>query len=168
MYASDSSVALEGEAVQKARRLGLRVCAVGSVVVPLPSYQTPGAAGMDLSAALQRPLELRPMQRQLVPTGLALSLPPGFEGQVRPRSGLALKHGLTVLNAPGTIDEDYRGEVKVLLVHFGAEPVTIHPLQRIAQLVVAPVVRVEPRWVEVLEATQRGTGGYGSTGVGGG
>ena len=136
--------------------------------LPLPAYATPGAAGLDLLAALpeERPLTLRPLERALVPTGLRLALPEGFEAQVRPRSGLALRHGLTVLNAPGTIDSDYRGEVAVLLVNLGSEPVTIRRGERIAQLVLAPVSRLawEERSVEVAE-TGRGSGGFGSTGT---
>lgn len=165
MQESGAPDAREVEEPVEVRAPRLRLQAVGSVAVPLPSYQTRRAAGLDLSAALPHPLALRPLQRELIPTGLALGLPPGFEGQVRPRSGLALKYGLTVLNAPGTIDEDYRGEVKVLLINLGAEPVTIEPLQRIAQLIVAPVARVRPTWVASLEETQRGSGGYGSTGA---
>jgi dUTP pyrophosphatase len=137
--------------------------------LPLPAYATPGAAGLDLLAALpeERPLTLRPLERALVPTGLRLALPEGFEAQVRPRSGLALRHGLTVLNAPGTIDSDYRGEVGVLLVNLGGEPVTVRRGERIAQLVLAPVCRLA--WQEGpvdRDATARGTGGFGSTGTG--
>lgn len=136
--------------------------------LPLPAYATPGAAGLDLLAALpeERPLTLRPLERALVPTGLRLALPEGFEAQVRPRSGLALRHGLTVLNAPGTIDSDYRGEVGVLLVNLGSEPVTVRRGERIAQLVLAPVCRLA--WQEGpvdRDATARGTGGFGSTGT---
>lgn len=135
--------------------------------LPLPAYASPGAAGLDLLAALPEgaPLTLRPLERALVPTGLRIALPPGFEAQVRPRSGLALRHGLTVLNAPGTIDSDYRGEIGVLLVNLGSEPVTIRRGERIAQLVLAPVCRLawEERPVAAGE-TARGTGGFGSTG----
>lgn len=133
----------------------------------LPSYATGGAAGMDLSAALDAPLTLPPRGRAKVATGLRIALPPGHEGQVRPRSGLAARHGITVVNAPGTIDEDYRGEVAVLLVNLGEEPVTLQPGERIAQLVVAPVVQVGLQVVEreeALGATGRGEGGFGSTG----
>jgi dUTP diphosphatase len=133
----------------------------------LPTYQSDGAAGMDLlaAAAHSKPLRLAPGQRALVPTGLVLALPQGFEAQVRPRSGLALRHGLTVLNSPGTIDCDYRGEVMVLLVNLGDAPVTIARGERIAQLVVQRVERA--RLVEVAEiaTTRRGAGGFGSTGV---
>ncbi|MBX3275570.1 MAG: dUTP diphosphatase [Sandaracinaceae bacterium] len=130
----------------------------------LPVYATEGAAGLDLAAALDAPLTLAPGARAAVPTGLAIQLPPGTEGQVRPRSGLAARHGVTVLNAPGTIDEDYRGEVRVLLVNLGAEPYAIEPGERIAQLVVAPVTRVRCEEVGALDATERGVGGFGSTG----
>ena len=131
----------------------------------LPTYQTPGSAGMDLRAAIDADIVLQPGGRTAVPTGLRMALPAGHEGQVRPRSGLAFRHGLTVTNAPGTIDEDYRGEVKVLLVNLGVEPVTIHRGMRVAQLVVAPVVQVQVAAVADLDETTRGTGGFGSTGV---
>lgn len=133
----------------------------------LPRYATLGAAGLDLTAALDAPIEIPPLSRVQVPTGLVVGLPPGHEGQVRPRSGLAFRHGLTVLNAPGTIDEDYRGELAVLLVNLGSEPVRLEPGERIAQLVVAPVTRVTVQEVsspDALSATERGTGGFGSTG----
>jgi dUTP pyrophosphatase len=134
--------------------------------LPLPAYETFGAAGMDLRAAVEAesPLTLAPGARAAVPTGLAMALPEGFEGQVRPRSGLALRQGITTLNTPGTIDADYRGEVRVLLINHGAEPVVIKRGERIAQLVIAPVVR--GRWLEVdtLDETHRGAGGFGSTG----
>lgn len=135
--------------------------------LPLPAYQTALAAGLDLHAALpaDRPLELAPGARALVPTGIALALPPGFEAQVRPRSGLAVRHGLTVLNAPGTIDADYRGEVQVLLVNLGQEPVTIARGMRVAQLIVAAVARATVREVASLDETGRGPGGFGSTGT---
>jgi dUTP pyrophosphatase len=134
----------------------------------VPRYATDGAAGLDLSAALDAPLEIAPLARVRVPTGLVIGLPPGHEGQVRPRSGLAARLGLTVLNAPGTIDEDYRGELQVLLVNLGNEPVTLLPGDRIAQLVVAPVTRVHVELREALDElgdTERGAGGFGSTGV---
>jgi len=136
--------------------------------LPLPEYQSDDAAGMDLRAALpeNEPLTLRPMARALVPTGLAIALPPGYEAQVRPRSGLAYRHGIGVLNAPGTIDADYRGEVQALLVNLGAEDVVIERGMRIAQLVVAPVTRARLRLVAALPGTQRGPGGFGSTGAG--
>jgi dUTP pyrophosphatase len=133
----------------------------------LPRYETAGAAGLDLLAALDdnSPFILENFARALVPTGLVLQLPDGFEAQVRPRSGLALKHGLTVLNAPGTIDADYRGELKVLLVNLGDAPVAITRGMRIAQLVVAPVSRAELVEEDDLDETSRGSGGFGSTGV---
>jgi dUTP pyrophosphatase len=134
--------------------------------LPLPQQQSVGAAGLDLAAALAdgETLELRPGQRTLVPCGFALALPAKYEGQVRPRSSLAAKHGVTVLNAPGTIDADYRGEVKVILINHGDEPFTIRRGDRIAQLVVAPVTTVSMAEVEALDETERGEGGFGSTG----
>jgi len=135
-----------------------------SAAAPPPSYMTAGAAGLDLAAALDEPLRLRPGERTLVSTGLAIELPPGHEGQVRPRSGLAVKHGVTVLNGPGTIDEDYRGEVKVALVNLGEETFVIAPGERVAQLVVAPVTRVDVVVAEALPVTGRGEGGFGHTG----
>ena len=136
--------------------------------LPLPRYETAGAAGMDLVAAnpADAPIVLQPMQRILVPTGLVLQLESGFEAQVRPRSGLAFKHGVTVLNAPGTIDADYRGEVQVLLVNLGSEPFTISRGMRIAQMVIAPVTVVEPIEVGQVDETGRAAGGFGSTGLG--
>jgi dUTP pyrophosphatase len=133
--------------------------------LPLPSYQTAGAAGMDLVAAVESAVVLRPLERFAVPTGLRVAIPDGFEGQVRPRSGLALRVGLGVPNAPGTIDSDYRGELKVLVVNLSDRPLTIERGMRIAQLVVAPVVRVALELVEALDDTARGAGGFGSTGV---
>jgi len=132
--------------------------------LPLPSPMSALAAGMDLYAALEHPVILRPLERVLVPTGLCMAIEEGFEGQVRPRSGLAIRHGLTCLNTPGTIDADYRGEVKVILVNLGSEPVTVERGMRIAQLVVAPCARVEVEEMEELPDTQRGSGGFGSTG----
>jgi dUTP pyrophosphatase len=132
--------------------------------LPLPSYATEGAAGLDVHAALHEPLVLAPGQRAALPTGLAVAVPEGWELQVRPRSGLALRHGLTCLNAPGTIDADFRGEVRVLLVNHGSEPVTLHRGDRIAQLVLAPVGRAEVRQVDELPPSARGEGGFGSTG----
>ncbi len=132
--------------------------------VPPPRAMSASAAGLDLCADLDAPLVLAPGARALVPTGWHVAIPAGHEGQVRPRSGLALQHGVTVLNAPGTIDADYRGEVAVLLVHHGAEPFTVARGDRIAQLVVAPVTRVETVTVEALDETPRGAGGFGSTG----
>ncbi|MFO0679395.1 MAG: dUTP diphosphatase [Polyangiaceae bacterium] len=141
------------------------VVRTGPREVPLPRYETEGAAGMDLRADLVEPVTIAPGARMRIPTGLAFAIPSGFEGQVRPRSGLAARQGLTVLNAPGTIDSDFRGEVMVLLVNFGDAPVTLAPGDRIAQLVVCPVVRAELRPVAGLSATARGEGGYGSTGT---
>ncbi|MGQ0673514.1 MAG: dUTP diphosphatase [Hyphomicrobium sp.] len=134
--------------------------------LPLPAYQTPGAAGMDLLAAVpdRQPLTLAPGARSLVPTGLVLELPVGFEGQVRPRSGLALRHGITVLNSPGTIDSDYRGEVQVLLVNLGDRPFVVERGERIAQLVVAAVQQAELVVATAVAKTARGEGGFGSTG----
>ncbi|MCC7346090.1 MAG: dUTP diphosphatase [Variibacter sp.] len=133
--------------------------------LPLPAYQSAQAAGMDLHAAVEAPMVLAPGAWAAVPTGIALALPAGAEGQVRPRSGLAARHGVTVLNAPGTIDADYRGEVKVLLVNHGREPFQIERGARIAQLVVAPVLAVEVEESAALDATARGAGGFGSTGT---
>ncbi len=132
----------------------------------LPRYMTAGAAGMDLYACPDAPLVLAPGERALVPTGLAMEIPDGYEGQVRPRSGLALRLGLGMVNAPGTIDADYRGEVGVLLINLGRETVTIHPGERIAQLVIAPVVRARLLEVDELVPTERGAGGFGHTGRG--
>lgn len=133
----------------------------------LPAYKTDGAAGMDLLAAIETPVNLAPGERTLCPTGIEIALPDGFEGQIRPRSGLALKHGIGVLNAPGTIDADYRGEIGVLLINLGDGAVAIEPGTRIAQLVVAPVARVAWDEVRLLDATERGGGGFGSTGTAG-
>jgi dUTP pyrophosphatase len=132
----------------------------------LPAYQTAHAAGLDLLAALaeDKPVTLTPGQRALIPTGLMIAVPPGFEAQVRPRSGLALKHGVTVLNAPGTVDADYRGEVGVLLINHGDAPFTIRRGERVAQMVIAPVTRANLVGVESLSSTARGSGGFGSTG----
>jgi dUTP diphosphatase len=130
----------------------------------VPRYMTELAAGMDIQALLDQPLVLQPGERCLVPTGLALAIPPGFEVQVRPRSGLAIKHGIALVNSPGTIDADYRGEVQVLLINLGSEPVTIARGMRIAQLVIATVARAALREVDALDETPRGMGGFGSTG----
>jgi len=134
--------------------------------LPLPAYQTEGAAGMDLRAAAPEdaPLTLRPGDRAMVPTGFAIALPAGYEAQVRPRSGLAAKYGVTCLNAPGTIDHDYRGEVQVILVNHGAEDFVIRRGERIAQMLIAPVTRAAWSEVESLDETERGAGGFGSTG----
>ena len=132
---------------------------------PLPSYATALSAGVDLKAFLEEPLTLSPLQRAMVPTGLYIALPEGYEAQVRPRSGLAAKHGITVLNTPGTIDADYRGEIRVILVNLSEEPFVIQPGERIAQMVIARYERAE--WIETdeLDETVRGAGGFGSTGT---
>lgn len=142
-------------------RVQIRRLREGAIV---PRYQTAHAAGLDLHAAIDAPIELVPGARAAVGTGLALALPPGFEGQVRPRSGLAREHGVTLANSPGTIDGDYRGELVVLLVNHGLHAVTIEPAQRIAQLVIAPIVQAELVEVDELPASERGAGGFGSTG----
>ena len=131
---------------------------------PLPEYQTPAAAGLDLRANLDAPVTLGPLERALIPTGLSLEIPVGYEAQVRPRSGLAVKHGIGLVNSPGTIDADYRGEVRVLLINLSNEPFVVNDGERIAQLVVARHETISWRPVETLSATQRGAGGYGSTG----
>ncbi len=138
---------------------------LGAASVPLPEYFSAGAAGMDLAASLPEPFVLGSGQIHLIPCGFAIALPPGLEAQVRPRSGLASRHGVTVLNSPGTIDSDYRGEVKVLLINHGPAAVTIMPGMRIAQLVVAPVTRVEWDVAEGLPESVRGAGGFGHTGA---
>ncbi len=132
---------------------------------PLPAYATPQSAGMDLRANIDEPVVLRPMERRLVPTGLHIALPAGFEAQIRPRSGLALKRGITVLNTPGTVDADYRGEIMVLLVNFSQEDFVINDGERIAQMVIARHEQGEFVEVEILDETERGAGGYGHTGV---
>jgi dUTP pyrophosphatase len=133
--------------------------------LPLPSYATSGAAGADLCAAVEDHIDIEPGRRKAVPTGLVLEIPEGYEGQVRPRSGLALKSGLTVVNAPGTIDSDYRGELKVLMVNLGSTASTISRGERVAQLVIAPVTRARFSQATELSASERGDGGFGSTGV---
>lgn len=143
----------------------LLVRRVGPIDVPLPAYQTAGSAGLDLAAAVSEPVVIPPRERRFVKTGIAIAIPDGYEGQVRPRSGLALKHGIGIVNTPGTIDSDYRGELGVVLINHGAEPFTVEPLARIAQLVINPVAHVEIEAVESLDETARGAGGYGSTGV---
>lgn len=132
---------------------------------PLPAYATPQSAGMDLRANIDEPIVLRPMERRLVPTGLHIALPAGFEAQIRPRSGLALKHGITVLNTPGTVDADYRGEIMVLLINFSQEDFVINDGERIAQMVIARHEQGAFVEVETLDETERGAGGYGHTGV---
>lgn len=142
----------------------LKLRRAGAISVPLPAYQTPGSAGLDLCAALAEPVRLGPGERGLIPTGLIFELPEGYEAQVRPRSGLALKHGISIVNSPGTIDSDYRGEVGVVLINHGQEPFVVEPLSRIAQVVIAPATQVAIELTDSLTETTRGTGGYGSTG----
>ncbi len=132
--------------------------------LPLPDYQTPHSAGMDLRAAVSEPVTLQPGQRQLISAGIRIALPAGYEAQVRPRSGLAIKDGITLLNAPGTIDADYRGTIQVVLINLGAEPFAINRGDRIAQLVIAPVTRAEWQPVDEVDETARGPSGFGSTG----
>ena len=132
---------------------------------PLPEYATPQSAGMDLRANIEAPITLKPMERRLIPTGLYIALPAGFEAQIRPRSGLALKHGITVLNTPGTIDADYRGELMVLLVNFSDTDFVINDGERIAQMVIARHEQGTFEPVDILDETERGAGGYGHTGV---
>ncbi len=133
--------------------------------LPLPSYESAFAAGMDIRAALEKPITLQPGERQLIPSGLKMAMPQGYEAQMRPRSGLAYRHGITMLNTPGTIDADYRGELKMLAVNLGEEEFTINHGDRIAQMVIAPVIQAEVNEVETLSETDRGDGGFGSTGV---
>ena len=143
----------------------MQVKIVNKSAWPAPAYATPLSAGMDLRADLAEPVLLRPLERTMVPTGLYIALPEGFEAQVRPRSGLAAKKGVTVLNTPGTVDADYRGEIRVILVNLSNEDFLIEPGERIAQMVVARHERVEWEEVEELDETERGAGGFGSTGV---
>ncbi len=130
----------------------------------LPAYATPGSAGVDLSAAIQEPLTLAPGQIALVPTGIAVAIPPGFEGQIRPRSGLATKHGISLVNAPGTVDSDFRGEMRCSLINLGQEPYTVHRGDRISQMIIAPVFQAKFEEVDQLPESERGEGGWGSTG----
>src|SRR6201992_2537071 len=132
----------------------------------LPAYETIHSAGMDLRADLENPVRLKPMERKLIPTGLHIELPEGFEAQIRPRSGLAFKHGIGIVNSPGTIDADYRGEIKVLLINLSNEPFEVNTGDRIAQMIVAKHEKVDWQEVEVLNETSRGAGGYGHTGIG--
>lgn len=142
----------------------MKVKIVNHSPYPCPAYATPQSAGVDLKAHLDAPVVLQPLQRTLVPTGLYIALPKGYEAQVRPRSGLALKHGITVLNTPGTVDADYRGELRVILVNLSDQPFEIVPGERIAQMVIARHEQVEWEQVEELDQTERGAGGFGSTG----
>ena len=143
----------------------LKVLVINEGRQSLPQYATPQSAGMDLRADIDEPVELKPLERKLIPTGLRLALPEGYEAQLRPRSGLALKHGITVLNSPGTVDADYRGQVMVLLVNLSDTPFVINPGERIAQMVVARHEQVEFELVDTLPDSERGAGGYGHTGV---
>ena len=142
----------------------MKVKIVNRSPYPSPAYATPQSAGVDLKAFLEAPIVLQPLQRTLVPTGLYIALPAGYEAQVRPRSGLAAKHGITVLNTPGTIDADYRGEIKVILVNLSGDPFEIVPGERIAQMVIARHQQVTWEECDSLDQTERGTGGFGSTG----
>ena len=143
----------------------LKIKVVNKGSQPLPTYATSQSAGMDLRADIESPVTLRPMERRLIGTGLHIALPAGYEAQVRPRSGLALKHGITVLNAPGTIDADYRGEIGVVLINLSDTDFVVNPGERIAQMVVAKYEQVQMDCVDVLDETERGEGGYGHTGV---
>ena len=143
----------------------MKVQIVNKSAYEAPFYATVNSAGMDLKANIEEPITLAPLQRAMVPTGLYIALPEGTEAQIRPRSGLAAKHGVTVLNTPGTIDADYRGEIKVILVNLSNEPFTINPGERIAQMVVARYEKVEWNIVDTLDETERGAGGFGSTGT---
>ena len=142
----------------------VKIARMRKSLLPLPAYQSEHAAGIDLMADIGARLEMAPRERRAVPTGIAIEIPAGYEGQVRPRSGRALKEGLALINSPGTIDADYRGEVKVLLVNLGEQPIVINPGDRIAQLIIAPVVRAEIVEVDELPPTARGPGGFGHTG----
>ncbi len=146
------------------KKINLKIKKLENFKGELPKYHTPGSSGFDVRAQLDELLILQPMQRALVPTGLSFEIPLGYEIQARPRSGLAAKAGLSLLNTPGTIDADYRGEVKIILVNLGQETITLHDQERIAQLVICPVVLGEFEWVEELSSSERGAGGFGSTG----
>ena len=142
----------------------IKIARVRKSALPLPAYQSEHAAGIDLMADIAASIEMAPRERRAVPTGIAVEIPVGYEGQVRPRSGRALKEGLALINSPGTIDADYRGEVKVLLVNLGEQPIVIKPGDRIAQLIIAPVIRADIVEVDELAPTSRGPGGFGHTG----
>ena len=144
-------------------RIEIKRLRPSSAQLPLPAYMTEGAAGMDVCADLDRDMEISPLQRALLPTGIAIALPIGYEAQIRPRSGLALRQGMTLLNSPGTIDSDYRGEIEIIVINLGDAPIVIQPGQRIAQMVVQRVVRVDWQEVQDLAATQREAGGFGHT-----
>jgi dUTP pyrophosphatase len=137
----------------------------GTEDIPMMEYMTEHAAGMDIYAAVKEPVTLNPGETKLIPTGMMVAVPVGYEAQVRPRSGLALKKNITVLNTPGTIDADYRGEVGIILTNFGKEPFVVNRADRVAQMIIAPVIQAKPRIVESLSVTERGAGGFGSTGV---
>ena len=142
----------------------MKIKVINKSVNALPSYETIASAGMDLRAHLEQPITLKPMERKLIPTGLSIELPVGYEAQIRPRSGLALKNGITLLNAPGTIDADYRGDVGIILANLSAEDFTVQPGDRIAQMVIAKYEQIQWEQVEDLSETKRGAGGFGSTG----
>ena len=142
----------------------MKVKIVNKSPYPAPQYATEMSAGVDLKANIEAPLVLKPLERKMIPTGLSMALPEGYEAQVRPRSGLAARHGITVLNTPGTIDADYRGEIRVILVNLSDEPFTVNPGERIAQMVVARYEQVQWEEVAELDGTERGEGGFGSTG----
>lgn len=142
----------------------MKVAIINKSHHPLPSYATPLSAGMDIRANLSEPIEIKPLERKLIPTGLYIALPEGYEAQMRPRSGLALKHGITLLNTPGTIDADYRGEIGIILANLSNEPFVVNDGERICQMVIAAHAQVEWQPVEVLGETERGAGGFGHTG----
>lgn len=142
----------------------IQIKVVNNAPYALPSYQTDGSAGMDLRANILEPIVLQPLQRAIISTGISIELPQGYEGQIRPRSGMAFKKGISIPNAPGTIDSDYRGEIGILVVNLSNEPTTIEPGERVAQLVIAKYERIEWQAVESLNTTERGAGGFGSTG----
>ena len=133
--------------------------------LPLPDYESEGSSGMDIRACVEEPVSLNPGEIRLIPTGLALSVPPGYEAQIRPRSGLSLKHGIGIVNSPGTIDSDYRGEVSIILINWGNDPFTVRRGDRIAQMVISKVYRAEVKKVEDLDETPRGVGGFGHSGI---
>ncbi len=133
--------------------------------LPLPRYETPGSSGLDLRACVKESIVLGPGEYRMIPTGIAIALPPGYEAQIRPRSGLAINHGIGLLNSPGTVDSDYRGEIKVILINWGKEPFEIKRGDRIAQMVICEVVRAEPVEITALDETERGDGGFGHTGL---
>jgi dUTP pyrophosphatase len=148
------------------KRISIQIKRLGNNAdLPLPGYETEGSSGMDLRAAVERPVILDPGEVKLIPTGFAVSIPPGYEGQVRPRSGLALRHGIGMVNSPGTIDSDYRGEVSIILINWGQRPFTINRGDRIAQIIIAKVYRVDLVDADSLDSTRRGSGGFGHSGI---